>query len=356
MNTIVNKLGVVLLIPIAWSLTSCSDNSQETEVKPLRPVKTMTVSLPDSHITREFSAVVDASRKADLSFKIAGELIELNVQQGEEVSAGQVLAKLNDRDIKIQLQEAQSLFDQAQGDYNRAKNLIASKVISQSDFDKLKAQFQSAQAKLSTAQNNLEYTELKASFDGIIAKKYTENFQEINAKSPIFALHDLTNISLKIDVPESIMINNQRDKVLPKLIAQFDAINNESFPLTFKDVATQADEITKTYEVTLSMKSPQDHTILPGMTARVIVEDLVQSHSKAAAFYLPAKTVLSDSQGNFVYVVKRQSEGVGQIVRQGITIGDITPLGIEVFTGLSQGDVILTAGMSKVTDGLAVKY
>jgi RND family efflux transporter MFP subunit len=355
MNINVNKLGFFLWLPLVINLTGCDKKTEISEIKPLRPVKTMTVNLPDMHLTREFSAVVDASRKADISFKIAGELIALNVQQGEPVSAGQVLAKLNDRDIKIQLQDAQSSFDQAQGDFNRAKNLISSKVISQSDFDKLKAQFQSAQAKLSTAENNLEYTELKASFDGVIAKKYTENFQEINAKSPIFALHDISSISLKINVPESIMINNQRD-VLPKLIARFDAIEGETFPLTFKDVATQADEITKTYEVTLTMKSPINHTVLPGMTARVIAEDLAQANNKSAAFYLPAKTVLADNQGHYVYVVTRQSAGVGQVNRQAVKIGDITPLGIEIFSGLAQGDVVLTAGMSKVTDGLAVKY
>ena len=356
MNINVSKLGFLFWLPLVLSAVSCGENQKISEDKALRPVKTMTVNTPDTHLTREFSAVVDASRKADLSFKIAGELIALNVQQGEQVSAGQVLAKLNDRDIKIQLQDAQSSFDQAQGDFNRAKNLISSKVISQSDFDKLKAQFQSAQAKLSTAQNNLEYTELKASFDGVIAKKYTENFQEINAKSPIFALHDLSNISIKIDVPESIMINNQRDKVMPKLVAIFDAIEGETFPLLFKDVATQADEITKTYEVTLTMKSPTNHTVLPGMTARVIAENIAQGNTKSAAFYLPAKTVLSDSQGHYVFVVTRQSEGVGLVQRQSVKIGDITPLGIEIFSGLAQGDVVLTAGMSKVTDGLAVKY
>jgi hypothetical protein len=104
------------------------------------------------------------------------------------------------------------------------------------------------------------------------------------------------------------------------------------------------------------MKSPINHTVLPGMTARVIAEDLAQVNNKSAAFYLPAKTVLADNQGHYVYLVTRQSAGVGQVNRQAVKIGDITPLGIEIFSGLAQGDVVLTAGMSKVTDGLAVKY
>ncbi|MCO4799895.1 MAG: efflux RND transporter periplasmic adaptor subunit, partial [Colwelliaceae bacterium] len=144
-------------------LSSCSEQKIETE-KQLRPVRTLTVSVPDLNRAHEFTAVVDASRKADLSFKVSGELIKFNFNQGENVKIGQVIAKLNDRDIKVQLNEAQSYFDKAKADFQRAKNLISSNAISQADFDQLKSQFSSAKAKLDSAKNNLEYTELKASF------------------------------------------------------------------------------------------------------------------------------------------------------------------------------------------------
>lgn len=345
----------ILFLPILL-LSSCEDSNVVSEENKLRPIKSMVVKIPNSNVVHEFSAVVDASKKADLSFKISGELVELNVKQGEEVEIGRVIAKLNDRDIKIQLNEAKSLFDKARNDYERGKNLIKSNAISQSDIDQLRTQFNGAQAKLSIAENNLEYTELKASFDGIIAKKYTENFQEINAKSPIVALHDLANIVLKIYVPESIMINMQREEVPPELSATFDAISDKSFPLIFKEVSTQADDITKTYQVTLSMKAPKSHTILPGMTAMVKAESLLSRSLETQPFYLPSNTVLKDTNGNFVFTVKEVADGIGQIKRRSVSVGDLTPLGLEVFSGIEEGDVIVTAGMSKVIDGMEVKY
>lgn len=358
-NEILNK---VIFKSIAFGtlsllLLNACDNQQEIVTEtPLRPVRTITVSSPDLNRIHEFTAVVDASRKADLSFKVSGELVEFNVNQGENVTEGQVIAKLDKRDIKIQLSEAQSSFDNASADYQRAKDLIRSNTISQSDFDKVLAQYNSAQARLETATNNLDYTELKASFNGIIAKKYTDNFQEVSAKSPVVALHDLSNIYLKIDVPESIMIRVQRNDVPTNLVARFDGIKDIEFPLVFKEISTQADDVTKTYEVTLSMVNPKEHTILPGMTARVTAENLIPSSDSVSYFYLPVNTVLKDSKGNYIFMVIDQGDGVGKIKRQAVTIGELTQLGIEIFSGIKQGDKVLTAGMSKVIDGMDVKF
>jgi len=336
-------------------LASCGGNDEVQEEKILRPVRTMTVESPDLSRAHEFSAVVDASRKADLSFKISGEIIEFYFQPGDEVQSGQLIAKLNDKDVKIQLSEAESSFQKASADFKRARNLIKSNTISQADFDQLQAQYNSAKAKLEGAQNNLEYTELRASFSGVIAKRYTEKFQEISAKSPVVALHDLTNVNLKISVPESIMIRVQKDVEPPKLSAKFEGIDGVDFPLTFKEVSTQADEVTKTYEVTMTMIAPTDHNILPGMTAKVKAERLFPANEFAASFYLPPNTVLKDSEGNFVYIVENKSEGVGVVKRVGVKAGKITTLGLEVFGGIKQGDRVLTAGMSKVSDGMEVR-
>jgi len=103
------------------------------------------------------------------------------------------------------------------------------------------------------------------------------------------------------------------------------------------------------------MQAPTDHTILPGMTASVTAEQLLTTEVAQNQFYLPVKTVLKDSKGNYVYLVIKEQSGVGQIKRQAVVIGEITPLGLEIFSGIEQGDKVLSAGMSKVSNGLNVK-
>lgn len=336
-------------------LSACGSDDDVVNQEPvLRPVRTMVVTSPDTGKSREFTAVVDAARKADLSFKVSGEIVRVFVKQGDEVNSGKVLAKLDDTDINIQLDEARSSFEKAQADFNRAKTLIQSNTISTADFDQVKANFNSAEAVLKGVENSLAYTELKAPFGGVVARKYVENFEEVNAKQPVFALHDLSKVHLKIDIPESIMVQARPDNP-PKLTAYFEAIPDATFPLSIGEVSTSPDEATKTYEVTLVMERQKNRNILPGMTARVIAERTL-AESFDANFYLPANVVLKDSQGHYVFTVTDNENGSGTVHRTEVTIGEISQLGIEIFNGVKEGEQVLTAGMSKVSDGMQVRF
>ncbi len=338
------------------ALSGCGDKDKEIIEKPLRPVRTITIEVPKSGRVIEYTAVVDASQKADLSFKVPGEIIELLVKQGDEVTKGQVLARLNDKDIKLKLAEAQSYFDKVKADYDRGVNLVAKNVISKADFDNLTSLYTSGSTQLESAKNNLDYTNLTASFDGVIAKKYSENFQEINAKQPIFALHNIEQVHLIIDVPESVIIQIPRDDRSRKIVVIFDEIPGQEFPAKFKEVSLQADEVTKTYEVTFIMDNPIEHTILPGMTAILRGTKRLTTADAKKKFFLPSNSVLKDSNGNFVFVVEPLEEGKGVIKKLPVQIGEITSKGIEVFSGVSSGQHLVTAGVSKISDGMIVKF
>jgi len=356
MKTIAKKLTTIGLLSLSViATTACQKAEEQVVAEPkLRPVRSVVLEPLNNQRSHEFTAVVDASQKADLAFKVSGELAQLLVKQGDEVAKGHLIAKLDDTDFKIHVKEAKSAFETAKSDYDRAKSLIKTDYISQSDFDQLKAKYNSAQAQLESAENNLRYTELHASFDGIIAKTYTEQFQEIAAKEPIVRLHDLNQIKLLVDIPESIMVRIKKDGERGKVEAVFNSIPDKTFPLMFSEVSTVADEQTKTYQATFVMNAPQEHVILPGMTA------VVQAHinlvdSQEPSFYLPANAVLKDEQSHYVFVVETVEQGKGKVVRKNITVGELTALGIEVFTGLTSGEAVITAGMTKITDGMMVK-
>ena len=351
-------------------LSACEKTSQ-VEAKPvLRPVRTLLVKTVDVSQALEFTAVVDAVNRADLAFKISGNLTQLLVKQGDKVNKGDVIAKLDDTDLKIYVAEAQAHFDTAMADLTRAKNLAKTNYISASEFDQIRTKAQSAKAQLASANNNLDYSRLRASFEGVIAKVYSKNYQEINAKEPIVRLHDLSKIQLIVNIPESIMIHLKKNAAQGVVSATFTSIEDHSFPLQFSEVATLADEHSKTYEVIFTMKALDGYAILPGMTASVSAQVALPHHENQVqpSFYLPSHTVLKDNQGNYVFVVNKHKNGVGEISRKSVVIGNITAQGIEVFTsftspvssgsnaGLQSGDHVITAGMSKVSAGSLVKF
>ena len=192
-------------------LSACEKTSQVEAEPELRPVRTLLVKTVDVSQALEFTAVVDAVNRADLAFKISGNLTQLLVKQGDKVNKGDVIAKLDDTDLKIYVAEAQAHFDTAMADLTRAKNLVQTNYISASEFDQIRTKAQSAKAQLASANNNLDYSRLRASFEGVIAKVYSKNYQEINAKEPIVRLHDLSEIQLIVNIPESIMIHLKKN-------------------------------------------------------------------------------------------------------------------------------------------------
>ena len=134
-------------------LSACGDagNPEEQAAAP-RLVRTMTVAEAGDFRRREFPGVIDAAQKADLSFRVAGQVEAIEVAESEEVSAGQVVARLDPDDFETRLASVKADYERARADFERAEGLIEDGYISRTDYDKLKAQYTNAQSQLHTAE------------------------------------------------------------------------------------------------------------------------------------------------------------------------------------------------------------
>lgn len=354
----INRLvSFAVYIFISFTLNSCgSDKQVTTQKEELRPVRTIKVSEADSVATREFPGVVDALQKANLGFRVSGKLQSIFVKESEKVKRGQKIAQLDQKDFEIRLNSAQADFERAKASYERAEQLLPQGFVSKTDYDQLKAEYTRATANLDSAQQDMEYTVLRAPFAGIIAKRFVENFEEVTAKQEVVALEDLSAYSIKIDIPESVMIRIQRGvQQRRKIYATFDAIKGEKFPLTIKETATRPDEQTQTYSVRFTMQSPPGRTILPGMTVTVAAEKRPEESGQLEGYFIPAHAVLEDRQGRYVFLAKPSETNISSVQRREVTVGEISAQGIQVVDGLKPGDYVITAGMSQLSDGMRVR-
>lgn len=344
-------IACTLVVP----LQSCDRDSEAPASESLlRPVRTVQIGPAGAQAWRELPGVVDAVQKADLSFRIAGKLETLEANEGDIAGSNQVLARLEATDYRIQLDGHQAEYNQARADYERGLTLVDKGVISRSDFDRLEAQHASAKANLDSARQNLEYTFLRAPFPGLVSRRHVDNFEDVNAGQAIYSLQDISSLTVKVNVPESLMIHVRRG-ARPELYALFDAIPDRQFPLVLKEVSLRADESTKTFEVTLSMPGVDDYIVLPGMSVTVRGERDPGAPSDTPAIYVPGHAVLEDESGRYVFVARPTSDGRGVVERRAVETGDLTGLGLEVSSGLGDGDRVVTAGMSKMHSGLEVK-
>ena len=352
------RLSLCILLP-ALVATACSKREEPTVVDGPRLVKTIVVAVPKGAAgMRQFPARIDAMHKAELAFRVPGTIKELPVKEGDRVESGQLLAALDPTDYEIAAKDAQASFDRASKDFRRAKELVGKGFISRTDFDTKEAEYKNAEAALDRAKQDLAYTRLTASFAGTIAKRYVQRFEEVQAKQPVLAMHDTSLLEVKVDLPESVILQmrpsgtGRVDPGRVPVTAEFNNRPGRKFDLTLREVATRADPKTQTFEVTFTMPAPDDFRVLPGMTATVTA-DLRKVATSEPVVYLPATAVTADeSLKPFVWVVDEQTMTVH---RQPVKVRRLRGWSIEIKGGLEPGNRVVTAGVGQLAEGMKVR-
>ena len=347
-NTLKIFLAVCLL-----PLAGCDQKPEKVDEQ-LRPVRFITVSTPESGLTKTFPGVVEAEQKADLSFRVSGKLNQLLVDEGNRVEAGQTLAQLDQADFAIRLNDRKAGYEVAKADYERAVKLVETGAIARADVDALKAKASTALAQFESARQELDYTTLKAPFSGRIAKRFVDNYEEISAKQEIVSLQDLSSLLIKVEMPESV-IAQARDQSKHQSLsysASFTSLPDQSFPLKVNAFSSQASDNNQTYTVTFIMDMPDQRLIWPGMSAQVAIQQMA---SEDSSLRVPSNTVMEDNRGRYVYLVESLADGTGVIRRREVTTGELTGQGIEILSGLTVGEHLVIAGMSQMTGGMMVR-
>jgi RND family efflux transporter MFP subunit len=337
--------GIILVLAAA----GCGEKPVETK-EVIRPVKIMTIGSGGDTVGRKFPGNVRASQKVDLAFNVAGTLVELSVKESDDVKDGQLIARLDQRDFKSKLAASKSKYESAKADYDRNLHLFKEGIIPKSKLDKLERNFEVYDADVKIAQNTFDDTSLAAPFTGRIAKRYVDNFKEVQAKEPIVSLQDISSIEIVVDVPEWVMVPI-RERGSSSAFAEFPAAPGRKFPLKVKEFASEADPQTQTYRVVLIMPAPEDVNILPGMTATVTAPKLKDSLNQQSRL-VPVDAVFADESGN--NHVWRVNESM-QVEKQAVAIGSVTGESIRILDGLSPGDKIVTAGVNYLQPGMKVR-
>lgn len=344
----------VLLTAIVL-LAGCSKEEVVEEVEIVRPVKIMTVQAGVASFSHGFPGKVRAAKRAELSFKVSGPLVALPAEEGQQIKKGDLIAQILKRDFQTALDEAKAFNLQAEKQFRRYKELYAKKQVSRADYDRYRAARDVARAQLDDARNRLVDTSLKAPFDGVISKRFVENFQKVQTQEPIINLQDITRIEILINVPELLMsdLKGEKDK---QVHATFETIPGKEFELAIKEYSTQADPATQTYQVVLVMDQPAEANILPGMTAMVTATAGGDQEADTApqTIIIPAIAVM-DAPGNepFVWLLDKEQSTVH---KARVSIGRMEgSKNIFIKEGLKGGETIIIAGITQLEEGMKVR-
>lgn len=344
-------MRVLLLCISVLVLAACNEATpNNTESSISRPVKLFTVPDSDSPNIRRFPAKVEANQGSYLSFRVNGELMALPTLAGQAVNKGDVLAKLDPEDFKLQLADREARYKLAKNQLERTETLKQKGIASQSELDQAKANMQVALSALEKAQTDLEYTVLRAPFSGTISKVFIKNFESVVAKQNIMRIETRDLMDVTIHIPEKLVARvNKKTSYQPHVV--FDSFPHKSYTLSLKEWDTQADPLTLSYRVVFTLPLPSDFNLLAGMTGNVLIDLNKVFRSDQQKFTIPTTSVFSDaSQKSFVW---RYQDG--QLEKVNVVLGEIHKSGIEVESGLKPGDKIVSAGVHHLTEKSKVR-
>lgn len=353
------KLCAVFL-PILL-ISACSEPPEEEVVEVVRPVKMFTISSADTHFTLEYPGVIAAKKSVELGFEVQGKIIELPIIDGKKVAQREVLAKLDPTDYIATRDGARSNHYALSSAYTRAKKIFDLGAGSQAEVDLTLRDVRVAKEQLKTAQKALDDTVLVSPFDGEVARKIADNFQNIQAKEPVLLLQDISSLEIDITVPEqdftqidTTLTPEQRTaKVSPEV--ELSAIPGRRLPARFKSFSSAADPVTRTYTITMAFDNPTDATILPGMTAKVVIT-LNGKHARdpsMGGLLVPASSVAADEQGNaYAWVIDQDTMQASKVA---VELGTLSGSEVRVLKGLNSGDKIAISGVHYLSEGMKVR-
>lgn len=329
----------------------------------VRPVRAMTVEPMSFRMGNSVTGTIEARADADLGFRIAGKLIERKVDVGDQVKAGDRLARLDDQDQRNALRSAEATLASARADLVQARNeearkkeLLSNGNTSQALYDAALLELRTADAKrvaaeaaLQSARDRVGYTELLADRDGVVTATGAEPGQVVEAGGMVVRVAQPQEREAVFNIPEAGIRAAPRDPVIEVALAGAPDIVATG---RVREVSPQADPVTRTHTVRIALNDPPDALRL-GATVTGRLKQPPAPVVEVPETALLTTTGADGAKQTAVWTVDPKDRSVR---RRPVTLRDPVPDGpIIVTEGLSQGDIVVTAGVHSLSDGQRVR-
>ena len=320
-------------------LTACGGNEKETNEEKVRNVMTVLPLNRQEAAVKNFSGVVKENSTVSLSFRTPGQIMRILVKEGAHVSKGQLLATLDTKDYQLQVDAAQTQYDQLKNEVERMRKLHEANSLSGNDFEKATSGLEQLRIKLQNAKNQLSYTQLTAPISGTIQKVNFEPSEMVSAGLPVIDLIDTRSIEVEVNIPNDVY------RFLSNTTEAYCIAAGERYNLHKKSVLAKADA-----NQLFTVKYTIDGQLSPGVNVDVYIE--VGGGLTVSGLSIPAHAIFEDGGKTYVWVVEQ-----GNIVkRHAITVNKVDSEGMAVVeSGLSATDQVVKAGVKALHEGDKVK-
>lgn len=316
----------------------------------LRPVRVAEVA-SFGVMESVYTGVVEAEEYGKLAFKVAGPLVEMNVEAGQEVKKGAVIAAVDPSDYRLRFEAGRAAFVTAQSQLARDKRLLAMQAVSQQEYELAEAAFVRARSAYETARNTLEDTKLRAPFDGFVEEKYVENYQKVQPGEPVVKLVNPDKLEVYFILPETDV---RLTGAAMQAVVEFDTYPGRWFRAEakeFVDASPGGSGIPVRLVLADTAFRPERYHVYPGFSCRV---KLLVDNAVGVGQSVPLSALFRDMATEEISVWLYDAVS-GTVARRAVELGTLFGSDrVRVTAGLEADDVVVVAGGAYLTGGQQV--
>lgn len=328
------------------TLAACAEggddesNKEEEEAPPI-PVEVAQPARGDIYSSYSGTAPVEAFADVAVLAKVGGEVREIFVEEGDDVVAGQMLARLDGDRLRLEVAQSDAQLQKLKRDYARNIDLKDKSLISEGDFEKIRYEMEGLEASHELAKLELSYTEIRTPINGVVSERFIKIGNTINVNTPAFEVTSLEPLVSYLHVPEREYRRLQPGQAATLAV---DALPDSEFTGTVARISPVIDAATGTFKLTIEVSDPS-RRLKPGMFGRIsIISDM-----RPQALQIPRNALVEDGIAASIFVVDGDS-----VKKRTIQTGYSADGMIEVTDGLTDGESFVVVGQSGLKNGTRV--
>lgn len=335
---------------LGFYLTSCGDSSaDQSSGNPSR--ERLTAVAGYEVRTRDLSRIVTLSghveplRYVTIGSRMAGTIVSLSVEEGDRVTTGQIVARLDVSEQRAELERATALRIRAEAEYERTRELFERQLVSQSEYENARAELRIAQSDEQLWQTRVNFGEIRASMDAIVTRRYVELGDAVSANEAIYQVTDKSTLVVRVGISELDAVHITRGD---SVSIRIDAYPDHQILGTVRRIFPTVDDESRLVTVEVLLAAiPQGVTVRPGNLARLRIT--VDRRENVLA--VPSEALLASTRDRtFVYVIEDD-----RLVGRDVVVGVQRRTWTEVLDGLGPGEIIVATNPTNLAEGTRVR-
>jgi membrane fusion protein (multidrug efflux system) len=342
-TTIIAPLSLTASALLSGCGTGEAAVSSEESILAATPV-TVEVAQPfraDIYATYEATATITSDADAPVVARATGEVVEILVEEGDRVTKGQVLARLDGERLRLEMLAAKANLKQASTEYERNIDLHERGLIAASTFDALQYDLEELEATYELKKLAYDYSNIRAPISGVVSSRDIKLGQHLSNNDSAFRITDTMELIAHLQIPQSELSKFAAGNAASIEVA---SMPDEGFTATIARISPTIDTRNGTFRAT-ALISNAEGNLAPGMFGHFTIS--YEQHTDALV--IPAEALIDEDDENTVYIVDD-----GEVIRRNVKIGIAADGNIEILDGLNENDVIVVVGHSGLRNGSKV--